>query len=66
MPSLSFILPHWLYWGVLLLFPLIAMALVAWGRFMEKHDRAKTPLNRFVCAYGFAVCYMLARFAFAK
>ena len=29
MPSLSFVLPHWLYWGVLLLFPLLAMALVA-------------------------------------
>ena len=29
MPSLNFILPHWLYWGVLLLFPLVAMALVA-------------------------------------
>ena len=29
MPSLNFILPHWLYWGVLLLFPLLAMWLVA-------------------------------------
>ena len=29
MPSLNFILPHWLYWGVLLLFPLVAMWLVA-------------------------------------
>jgi len=29
MPSLSFVLPHWLYWGILLLFPLLAMALVA-------------------------------------
>ena len=29
MPSLSFVLPHWLYWGVLLLFPLLAMFLVA-------------------------------------
>jgi TRAP-type mannitol/chloroaromatic compound transport system permease small subunit len=28
MPNLEFILPHWLYWGVLLAFPLIAMALV--------------------------------------
>jgi TRAP-type mannitol/chloroaromatic compound transport system permease small subunit len=28
MPSLSFILPHWLYWGTLLLFPLLAMYLV--------------------------------------
>src|SRR3954452_5405963 len=29
MPSLNFVLPHWLYWGTLVLFPLIAMVLVA-------------------------------------
>jgi len=29
MPSLNFILPHWLYWGTLLLFPFLAMLLVA-------------------------------------
>ena len=29
MPSLSFVLPHWLYWGVLLVFPAIAMFFVA-------------------------------------
>ncbi len=28
MPSLNFILPHWMYWGVLLLFPALAMVLV--------------------------------------
>ena len=28
MPHLNFVLPHWLYWGTLLLFPLIAMYLV--------------------------------------
>ena len=28
MPSLNFILPHWLYWGTLLIFPLVAMYLV--------------------------------------
>jgi hypothetical protein len=28
MPALSFILPHWMYWGGLLLFPLVAMYLV--------------------------------------
>ena len=28
MPSLTFILPHWLYWSGLILFPLIAMAMV--------------------------------------
>ena len=29
MPSLSFVMPHWLYWGVLIFFPLIAIYLVA-------------------------------------
>jgi TRAP-type mannitol/chloroaromatic compound transport system permease small subunit len=29
MPTLNFILPHWMYWGGLLLFPLLAMYLVA-------------------------------------
>jgi TRAP-type mannitol/chloroaromatic compound transport system permease small subunit len=28
MPNLNFILPHWLYWGALLFFPLVAMYLV--------------------------------------
>ncbi len=29
MPSLNFVLPHWLYWAGLLLFPLFAMVMVA-------------------------------------
>ena len=29
MPSLSFVLPHWLYWVMLLIFPLIAMYLLS-------------------------------------
>jgi TRAP-type mannitol/chloroaromatic compound transport system permease small subunit len=29
MPNLNFVLPHWLYWGGLLIFPLVAMYLVA-------------------------------------
>jgi TRAP-type mannitol/chloroaromatic compound transport system permease small subunit len=28
MPHLNFVLPHWLYWGTLIVFPLIAMFLV--------------------------------------
>jgi TRAP-type mannitol/chloroaromatic compound transport system permease small subunit len=28
MPNLNFVLPHWLYWGTLIFFPLIAMYLV--------------------------------------
>jgi hypothetical protein len=51
----------------LALTPLImAYALVAWGRFLQKHDRDRVPLNRFVCAYSFAICYMLIRFLFAR
>jgi TRAP-type mannitol/chloroaromatic compound transport system permease small subunit len=32
MPTLNFTLPHWMYWGGLLLFPLVAMYLVAHQR----------------------------------
>lgn len=28
MPELNFVLPHWVYWGTLILFPIIAMAMV--------------------------------------
>ncbi|MEN3386300.1 MAG: hypothetical protein V7608_6344, partial [Hyphomicrobiales bacterium] len=28
MPNLNFVLPHWLYWGTLIVFPLIAIYLV--------------------------------------
>lgn len=40
MPNLNFILPHWLYWGGLLVFPLIAMYLV---RQQRKHGPAQEP-----------------------
>jgi TRAP-type mannitol/chloroaromatic compound transport system permease small subunit len=29
MPSLNFVLPHWLYWGTLIVFPLVAIYFVA-------------------------------------
>ena len=29
MPSFNFVLPHWVYWGTLLVFPLVAMYMVA-------------------------------------
>jgi len=32
MPSISFDLPHWIYWGVLALFPLFAMVMARRGR----------------------------------
>ena len=37
MPTLNFVLPHWMYWGGLLVFPLVAMYLVA------KHRRVGAP-----------------------
>ena len=37
MPALNFIMPHWLYWGGLVVFPLVAMYLVA------KQRRLGTP-----------------------
>jgi TRAP-type mannitol/chloroaromatic compound transport system permease small subunit len=41
MPALNFVLPHWLYWGTLLLFPLIAMYLV---RRQERHGPPREPI----------------------
>lgn len=51
MPSLSFVLPHWLYWGVLLLFPLVAMVFVA------KQKRLGAPREPLLFnAYLFWLC----------
>jgi hypothetical protein len=51
MPQLNFVLPHWMYWGVLLLFPFIAMYLVA----RQKRLGEPTGPSLFV-AYLFWVC----------
>jgi TRAP-type mannitol/chloroaromatic compound transport system permease small subunit len=40
MPSLSFIMPHWLYWAGLLLFPLVATYLVRRQMREAPHSRA--------------------------
>src|SRR5438105_14385631 len=40
MPSLSFVLPHWLYWATLLLFPLIAIYLLSRQR---RHPPDRRP-----------------------
>ncbi|KZY37030.1 hypothetical protein A3731_15330 [Roseovarius sp. HI0049] len=44
MPSIDFILPHWLYWGGLLVFPLIAMVMAR---------RTQTP------GYSVPIAYMI-------
>jgi TRAP-type mannitol/chloroaromatic compound transport system permease small subunit len=41
MPTLNFILPHWMYWGGLLLFPLLAMYLV---RKQARHGTPREPI----------------------
>jgi TRAP-type mannitol/chloroaromatic compound transport system permease small subunit len=40
MPNLNFILPHWMYWGALIFFPLVAMYLV---RHQQKRGPAPEP-----------------------
>ena len=51
MPHLNFVLPHWMYWGTLLLFPLVAMYLVKRQR---RHGVPRGP-SLFI-AYLFLVC----------
>jgi TRAP-type mannitol/chloroaromatic compound transport system permease small subunit len=48
MPSISFDLPHWVYWASLLLFPLIAMALARRGR----TTGYSLPIAYFILATG--------------
>jgi TRAP-type mannitol/chloroaromatic compound transport system permease small subunit len=47
MPTLNFVLPHWMYWGGLLLFPLLAMYLVAKQR-REGAPREPTLFNAYL------------------
>jgi TRAP-type mannitol/chloroaromatic compound transport system permease small subunit len=51
MPHLNFVLPHWLYWGALLLFPLIAMYLVK-----RQRERGVPRGPSLFIAYLFWVC----------
>jgi TRAP-type mannitol/chloroaromatic compound transport system permease small subunit len=48
MPSISFELPHWLYWAVLFLFPAFAMAMARRGR----TEGYSIPLAYFIWATG--------------
>jgi TRAP-type mannitol/chloroaromatic compound transport system permease small subunit len=51
MPHLNFVLPHWMYWGTLLLFPLIAMYLV------DRQRRQGVPRGpSLFIAYVFWLC----------
>lgn len=51
MPNLNFILPLWLYWAALLLFPLLAMAMVR-----RQRRRAPRPGPSLPIAYLFWLC----------
>src|SRR3954463_13035681 len=51
MPSLNFVLPHWLYWGTLLLFPLIAIYLV-----VRQHKAGAPRGPSLFIAYLFWLC----------
>ena len=51
MPSLQFVLPHWLYWGTLIVFPIAAWALVV----RQRRSGAPTGPSLFI-AYLFWFC----------
>jgi TRAP-type mannitol/chloroaromatic compound transport system permease small subunit len=51
MPSLPFVLPHWLYWGTLAIFPLVAMYFVQ----RERRRGSPTGPSLFI-AYLFWLC----------
>lgn len=51
MPSLNFVLPHWLYWGTLILFPLVAMYLV-----QRQRSRGEPRGPSMFIAYLFWLC----------
>src|SRR5690349_845500 len=54
MPTLNFVLPHWMYWGVLLLFPLLAMYLVAKQRRVAPREPILFNAYLFWLTAGFA------------
>jgi TRAP-type mannitol/chloroaromatic compound transport system permease small subunit len=51
MPSLSFILPHWLYWLILVVFPFAAIWFVR-----REHERGPGPGVNLFSAYLFWLC----------
>lgn len=51
MPHLNFILPHWLYWGTLIVFPLVAMYLVK-----RQRSRGVPQGPSLFIAYLFWIC----------
>ena len=54
MPSLTFVLPHWLYWAMLVVFPIVAMIMARRGRTAAAGGRRlySLPLGYFVLVTG--------------
>ena len=50
MPNLSFVLPHWLYWSGLVIFPLLAMMLV-------RRQRAAAPPGEAMLSIGYLLLF---------
>ncbi|MEH6470663.1 MAG: TRAP transporter small permease subunit [Halopseudomonas sp.] len=58
MPSLTFVLPHWLYWLILMLLPLAAMALLRLTRGKAQTEQASKPIAYFLLLTGgFVGCH---------
>jgi len=51
MPSLGFVLPHWLYWSILIVFPFVAIWLVR-----REQERGPGPGVNLFSAYLFWLC----------
>jgi TRAP-type mannitol/chloroaromatic compound transport system permease small subunit len=52
MPEISFVLPHWLYWSGLILFPLFAMLLFRRGTSKEPSQPLSLSLGYFLLVVG--------------
>lgn len=52
MPSLDFVLPHWLYWSSLVLFPLVGMWFVRRERLHGPPGNASTPVAYILWLFG--------------
>ncbi|MEO1331602.1 MAG: small integral membrane transport protein, partial [Pseudomonadota bacterium] len=51
MPSLTFVLPHWMYWGLLIGFPLLAMVMARRSETMRSSERT-LPIGYFILITG--------------
>ncbi|MCU7843937.1 MAG: TRAP transporter small permease subunit [Candidatus Thiodiazotropha sp. (ex Monitilora ramsayi)] len=52
MPEISFVLPHWLYWSGLILFPLVTMVLFRRARTETPTEPLSLPLGYFLLIVG--------------